>query len=257
MVKESYSQVELGPTLDRLPWIYVIHVRNLQQFAVVIALAGARVPAGTSSRLFYLHAVGSWLECSVVQQALEATMRELEYVAAAARLTQDCLDRVKLQCCDEVTRCCLRIEGINARVAADPVVAGEVRQRSASAVPGCTRQEIPPLQMSQLMAVVDAACEAQDSAVIAVSGVRREQNARRRAAYREKQKSRRTSVVSESGMLHLESAASPVSIVVVEPTLVLEATLEPAPAPAMAVGTAEAPTMEFLDLADRYGEFGS
>jgi hypothetical protein len=107
---------------------------------VVIALAGARVPAGTSSRLFYLHAVGSWLECSVVQQALEATMRELEYVAAAARLTQDCLDRVKLQCCDEVTRCCLRIEGINARVAADPVVAGEVRQRSASAVPGCTRQ---------------------------------------------------------------------------------------------------------------------
>jgi hypothetical protein len=112
---EGGVRTNVGPTpLD--------YVRSLQRFAVAIVLAGARVPAGTSSRLFYQHAVSSWLQRSVVQQALEATTRELEYVAAAACLTQQCLDRVGLQRCDEVTRCCLRIEGINARVAADPVV---------------------------------------------------------------------------------------------------------------------------------------
>ena len=94
----------------------------------------------------------------------------------------------------EIERCDHRLKAVNARVAADSSVVGEMQRYIALAAGDVALDQqmlAPPLGMTQVMAIVEAASDAQDS-----------RKARRKAQYRHRRAAKKVAVQEPAAGQH-------------------------------------------------------
>ena len=115
--------------------------------------------------MYYLLAVGEWMPRAAVESILTVTVRALCASMERAHLSQVDLAKVASDR-NEIERCDGHLKAVNARVAANSSVVGEVQRYIALAAGDVALDQqmlAPPLGMTQVMAIVEAASDAQDS----------------------------------------------------------------------------------------------
>ena len=96
-----------------------------ERIVVLVNLVGRGIPVGTSARLYFLYAVGDWMQRSAAEQALSAMFREIEHAPSRAKPTRVDLGCVEADCSVVLAARCGRVRMVSVRVAFDSAVQEE------------------------------------------------------------------------------------------------------------------------------------